>query len=272
MTIKMILLLATAVLFTPFRLAETHYALGRPIPKPYTTRQQAGFPYGWNRYGRSPIHHGIDLLNRLGTAVIAAGDGTVLYAGPDAPQAFGPYPNFYGNVVVIQHEFDAPEGGTVYTLYGHLNDIIVQFGQYVAQGQMIGHVGKSGIALWYHLHFEVRVANPQDYNAVRNPELWFAPESGTGKIIGRMVDAQGRQAMGIRMTIGTVNSVIPNWTYADASISADPLYGENFVIGDLAAGCYRLRVKNGKGGYAYDDQFCIQSGETKLMTVQLKPL
>jgi hypothetical protein len=202
--------------------------------------------------------------------VIAAAAGTVYYAGPDSTQVFGAYANFYGNVVVIQHDVTAPEGGPLFTLYGHLNAVTVQTGQRVGVGEQIGAVGKEGIALWYHLHFEVRVGNPNDYNAVRNPELWLAPEPGTGKIIGRMVDAAGGLAMGIRMTISTANGAIPNFTYAEPSIPADPTYNENFVVPDLAAGCYRLRVK-GRGKWAYDEPFCIKSGETKLMTVQLKP-
>jgi hypothetical protein len=249
---------------------QTHYLLVRPIPKKYVTRQQVGFPYGWTRNGTSPIHHGIDLLNRLNTPVIAAADGTVFYAGPDETNVFGPYGNFYGNVVVIQHNFAAPEGGTVFTLYGHLAQVTVQTGQPVTVGQQIGAVGKAGIALWYHLHFEVRVGNPQDYNSVRNPELWLAPEPGTAKIIGRMVDSQGNLAMGMRLTVGTAYGVTPNWTYANAMMKSDPAYGENFVVPDIAAGCYRLRVK-GRGTYAYDEQFCVKAGETKFMTVQLAP-
>lgn len=249
---------------------QTHYWLGRPIPPEYTTRQQIGFPYGGTRAERSPLHHGVDLLNKLNTPVIAAADGTVYYAGPDSEHIFGPYANFYGNVVVIQHDLTAPEGGTLFTLYGHLNAITVQAGQRVGRGQQIGAVGKSGIALWYHLHFEVRVGNPQDYNAVRNPELWYAPEPGTGKIVGRMVDSKGGLAMGIRFVITTPHSVIPNWTYANADVPSDPAYNENFVAGDLLAGCYRFRVK-GRGPYAYDEPFCISSGETLIMQVQLKP-
>jgi len=232
---------------------------------------ERGFPYGWTNKGNSPIHHGVDFLNPVGTSVIAAADGTVYYAGSDAANIFGPYANFYGNVIVIQHDFAAPEGGPVFTLYGHLSKVLVQGGQRVKRGEKIGAVGKTGIALWYHLHFEVRVGNPQDYNAVRNPELWYAPQPRTGKVIGRMVDSNGGLAMGIRYTIVTSQSVFPSWTYADASMPSDPNYHENFVLGDLPADCYRFRVRNGKGGYAYDSQFCIAAGETKVMQIQLKP-
>jgi murein DD-endopeptidase MepM/ murein hydrolase activator NlpD len=251
----------------------THYLLGRPIPPSHTDRQALGYPYGSTRSGRSPIHHGIDLVNRLNTPVIAAADGIVFYAGSDATQPFGPQTNFYGNLVVLEHNLTAPEGGKLYTLYGHLEKSIVQAGQQVTRGQQIGAVGKTGIALWYHLHFEVRVGSPTDYNTARNPELWFPPAPGTGKLIGRMVDDEGGLAMGIRFVVTTPRTVMPHFTYADAlKPPSDPLYGENFVVGDLAAGCYRLRVRNNRGGYAYDESFCIQAGETLLITVKLKPM
>ncbi len=251
---------------------ETHYWLGRPIPPSGYTKIDRGLPYGWTRWGQSPIHHGVDLPNRLGTPVVAAAPGVVYYAGTDADKAFGPYPNFYGNVIVIQHNITAPEGGTVYTLYGHLNSIEVQPGQQVTLEQRIGTVGKTGIAIWYHLHFEVRVGNPDDYNAVRNPELWFAPRPGTGTLVGRMLDANGGLAMGIRLVMSTKRAAYPGWSYADASMHSDPAYNENFTIGDLPAGCYRLRVKDGHGGYAYDQpNICIQAGKTVFVEVRLKP-
>lgn len=247
------------------------YVLGRPIPPPYQDRQQYGFPYGSTRNGRSPVHHGIDILNRLGTPVIAAADGTVFFAGDDKTQAFGPGPEFYGNLVILMHDITAPEGGALYTLYGHLSRTHVKAGQRVTQGQHIGNVGRSGIAIGDHLHFEVRVGNPTDYNAVRNPELWFPPKPGTGKIIGRMVDHAGGLAMDIRFLVTTGSSVFSHYTYANAAVPSLPQFRENFVVGDLTAGCYRLRVRNNLSIYAYDEPFCIRSGETRWMDVKLQP-
>ncbi len=251
---------------------QPHYWLARPAPAGATQKVDRGLPYGWTRNGQSPIHHGVDIPNRLGTPVLAAADGIVYFAGADSDKAFGPYPNFYGNVVVIQHNMAAPEGGTLFTLYGHLDSVGAQAGQNVGQGQPIGTVGKTGIAIWYHLHFEVRIGNPDDYSAVRNPELWYAPLPKTGTLVGRMLDSDGGLAMGIRLTAGTRTGLWPVWTYADASMRSDPAYGENFVIGDLPVGCYRLRVKNGKGGYAYDQpNVCIGAGQTVFVEVRLKP-
>jgi hypothetical protein len=247
----------------------THYLLSRPLPATANVRPDMGFPYGWHRNNRSPIHHGMDYQNRRGTPVIAAGAGTVFFAGSDAEAVFGPRPNFYGNVIVLQHDIAAPEGGTVFTLYGHLHRVNVQAGQRMAQGDVIGQVGATGIAIGSHLHFEVRVGDPANYGAVRNPELWYAPLPGRAKLIGRIVDAGGNLAMGVRFVLSTPSSVFPSFTYADPSIPADPQYGENFVMGDLRAGCYRFRVRGG-AGYAYDEPICFQAGQTIFAEIRLK--
>lgn len=247
---------------------QTHYLIGRPIPASKNVQPDFGFPYGWDRKGRSPIHHGVDIPNRRGTPVIAAADGTVFYAGTDMENLFGPKPDFYGNVIVIQHDFSAPEGGTVFTLYGHLNTIAVQTGQRVAIGEQIGTVGMTGIAIGPHSHLEVRIGDPQNYNAVRNPELWYAPLPGRGNLIGRMLDVNGNIAMGVRYVLSTSKNVYPSWTYADPSIPSDPLYNENFVMNDLRAGCYQFRVRGGTG-YAADQAVCIEPGQTVFLEIRL---
>src|SRR5215475_11684961 len=124
-----VILVCPSISFADAPTSPPHYVFGRPIPNPYVTVPQYGFPYGWDRNGASPIHHGVDFLNRRGVPVIAAGEGTVYYAGPDTDMVFGPYPNFYGNVVVIEHPVDAPEGGRLFTLYGHLETVTVASGQ-----------------------------------------------------------------------------------------------------------------------------------------------
>jgi hypothetical protein len=247
---------------------QTHYWMTRPISPQTSFVVARGFPYGWHRNHTAPIHHGVDSENRRGTPVVAAADGAVYYAGNDTDKMFGPRPKFYGNVIVIKHDMEAPEGGAVYTLYGHVERIDVKAGERVAKGQPIGGVGKEGIAIWYHLHFEVRVGNPDDYNATRNPELWYPPRPGTGTLIGRMVGSTGELAMGIRFALGGIG-VVPGWTYAEGSIHNDPSYGENFVVGDLPKGCYQMRVKNNRGGYAYNQQHCIKDGETQFIEVKL---
>ena len=77
-----------------------------------------------------------------GTPVRTAGEGSVLFAGPQPG---------YGLIVVVEHEH-----GLV-TVYAHSRDLRVRTGQPVRPGQVIATVGESGKTSGPHLHFEVRV-------------------------------------------------------------------------------------------------------------------
>ena len=90
----------------------------------------------------STFHPGVDYAAPLGTAVMAAAAGTVIFAG----QQTG-----YGNVVIVDH------GGGVVSKYGHLSAFDVQAGQTVAAGEQIAESGATGNATGPHLHFEVDV-------------------------------------------------------------------------------------------------------------------
>lgn len=101
-------------------------------------------PYG--RFGaRRPggrRHNGIDISNRTGTPIYASDGGTVTsYTG---------YRSGYGYVVEINH-------GAGYTsIYAHLSKVLVQPGQRVAKGDLIGRMGSTGRSSGPHLHFEIR--------------------------------------------------------------------------------------------------------------------
>ena len=86
------------------------------------------------------LHPGIDLAGKLGSPILAVGDGTVLQAGP----AEG-----FGNWVVIQHA-----NGDV-SIYGHMKYFFVHAGQKVTAGEKIAVVGDQGFSTGPHLHFEV---------------------------------------------------------------------------------------------------------------------
>jgi murein DD-endopeptidase MepM/ murein hydrolase activator NlpD len=63
----------------------------------------------------------------------------------------------YGNLILIRH----PDGYV--TLYAHLNNIGVSYGDYVARGQRIGSVGSTGRSTGPHLHFEIQTGG-RSYN------------------------------------------------------------------------------------------------------------
>ena len=87
------------------------------------------------------LHAGVDFGAVWGTPIGAAAEGIVAFSG---------VMHGYGNVVVIDH------GGGLSTLYGHCSSRQVVEGQSVARGQIIAHVGATGLATGPHLHFEVR--------------------------------------------------------------------------------------------------------------------
>jgi murein DD-endopeptidase MepM/ murein hydrolase activator NlpD len=86
------------------------------------------------------LHAGVDLAAPHGTAIVAAGPGVVVAAGPNGG---------YGNAVLIDH------GNGWLTHYGHLSAIGVEIGQRVKAGQRLGDEGSTGHSTGPHLHFEV---------------------------------------------------------------------------------------------------------------------
>jgi len=90
-------------------------------------------------------HKGIDYAAPTGTRVKATGDGVVEFAGRHS--------GGYGNLVVLRHQ------SKYTTWYGHLSGIArgVRKGARIAQGEVIGFVGATGLATGPHLHYEFRI-------------------------------------------------------------------------------------------------------------------
>lgn len=93
---------------------------------------------------RIRAHKGVDYAARTGTPIKATGDGKIIYRGRKGG---------YGKAVVVQH------GLKYSTLYAHMSRYQKRqrVGSRVKQGQIIGYVGKSGLATGPHLHYEFRV-------------------------------------------------------------------------------------------------------------------
>ena len=93
----------------------------------------------WVR-GFTSWHNGIDIsTNRIGSPILAAQTGVVIFAGWD--------PYGFGWSVKINH------CGGLATSYGHMQRLLVSVGQAVTAGQAIGLQGASGMASGPHLHF-----------------------------------------------------------------------------------------------------------------------
>ncbi len=247
-----------------------HYVFSRPIADGGVNWANRVYPYAATAGGRFRPHHGIDLENPTGTPILAAGDGVVFYAGTDIDTLFGPQPDFYGRVVVIQHNISTPEGQPVFTLYGHMDSFRVETGQTVTRGQQIGTVGAAGIALGPHLHFEVRVGDPYNYGATRNPELWLRPYPTFGTLAGIVRDVSGNRLFEAPLRVESVDISRFAFSYANDNTNPDSVFDENFVLGDLPANYYQVTVSD-NGRVRFRQIVYIYPNRTTWLDITLNP-
>jgi murein DD-endopeptidase MepM/ murein hydrolase activator NlpD len=216
-----------------------HYWFIRPVAAKYTNFALKDYPFGSNGPQNDlRIHHGIDLPNPIGVEVLAAGDGTIISAQKGHINEFESITS-YGNCIVIDHDFGY-NGDHVYTLYAHLSAILVQKGDHVHSGQVIGLIGNTGQVTGPHVHFEVRIGR-DSYFSVRNPILWMAPYVGTGVIAGRVAFADNSTADDASVTLidlATGKVVDQTTTYGGFGVNGDDHWKENFVFSDIPVGHY----------------------------------
>jgi murein DD-endopeptidase MepM/ murein hydrolase activator NlpD len=116
-----------------------------PLRMPLSGDPSVTSPFGYRAdpfLGRVALHPGVDLAEAYGAEIHAAATGRVVHAGP----AGG-----YGNMVEIDH------GNGLATRYAHMSDILVEEGQEVDKGAVLGRIGSTGRSTGPHLHYEVRV-------------------------------------------------------------------------------------------------------------------
>jgi murein DD-endopeptidase MepM/ murein hydrolase activator NlpD len=230
--------------------------LRRPISPPGNFIMDPGYAFGTTQLDARVPHHGVEFQNPLGTPVLAAAEGKVVVVGNDHTALYSPWPDTYGNLVVLEHQLRGVDG-MIYTLYAHLAEVDVTPGERVSAGDQIGRVGLSGAAIGSHLHFEVRLGR-NSYASNRNPAFWLEPAPGAdgetlGTLAGRVVDAAG-QPVHVVMRVqvfderdGPQVSQFQAETYAPEKypVESDDTWQENFAIGDLPSGWYRITIANG---------------------------
>jgi len=125
---------------------------GRPVRKAFLRYpvDYARISSGYSTARWHPVlhrvraHRGIDFAAPAGTPIKAAGAGRVIFRGTKGG---------YGNVVELAHS------NGITTLYAHMSRFAreVGVGDRVAQGEVIGYVGRTGLANGPHVHYEYRV-------------------------------------------------------------------------------------------------------------------
>ncbi len=106
-------------------------------PVPASTQISSGFGHRWGR-----AHEGIDISARVGSHIVAAAEGVVVYSGSEI--------GGYGNITVIAHK------NGFFSVYAHAKSNFTRQGQRVYRGQVISQIGMTGRTTGPHLHFEIR--------------------------------------------------------------------------------------------------------------------
>jgi murein DD-endopeptidase MepM/ murein hydrolase activator NlpD len=125
------------------RTVDRRNALAAATPSIWPARGWLTSTMGYRRdpiNGGDDFHAGLDIAGDKGQPVYATAEGEVVQSG---------YQGAYGNTILIDHGFG------LQTRYGHLQDAKVHNGDHVNRGEVIGHVGATGRATGYHLHYEV---------------------------------------------------------------------------------------------------------------------
>ena len=135
--------------------------------------------FGWRVHpitGDRRFHAGTDIGAPTGTPILAAARGQVETAS---------WIGGYGLAVIINHS------SAQQTLYGHMSEILVQPGQVVEPGTVIGRVGSTGNSTGPHLHFEVRHLTQNGWVAV-DPGVQL--QGGLSQLLGRTQGTRTAQA------------------------------------------------------------------------------
>lgn len=113
--------------------------------------------YGWRispfSRGSDSFHDGIDIASSVGSPILAAGDGTVVFSGWKA---------VYGKTVEIDH------GYGIISKYGHNSQLLVKEGDRVKKGDEIATMGTTGWSTGPHLHFTII-----EEGATQDPETYL---------------------------------------------------------------------------------------------------
>jgi hypothetical protein len=244
----------------PFALSpHDHFYFNRPVGVDEVNWPLPSYRYGGSFFAPDITHTGVDIVTPIGTAVVAAAPGQVLWAGVGLLNGDDSEDDPYGYAIAIEHEFGW-KNETLYTVYAHLSEIKVTKGQYINTGEIIGLSGDTGFTTGPHLHFEIRLGSNNFYRTL-NPELWLTPPQGYGLIVGKLISLDGQLLVAQEVVI-TNTSTQKEWrgkSYSSIfTVNGDPFYDENFVISDLPSGNYDIQILY--NGYYYKTNIDVDPG------------
>ena len=246
-----------------------HFYFLNPISAFDIEAAYSNYGYG-DVFFENVVHTGIDIPGDIGTPILAAGEGKVVYAGQGIYRGGNNvYDDPYGKAIVIEHSFSY-QGEQLFTLYAHLDEILVVEGQEVKAGERIGYMGNTGKTTGPHLHFEVRLGK-NEYFSTRNPDLWISPPQGWGVLVGQVLTYDGRQyeqqVVYVYKSEEDLDSNVPNdhlWiakSYQYEAINSDPYYKENLTVSNIPAGKYLISIPVTNIGFSYQKTVEIKPGQ-----------
>ncbi|WP_346840182.1 peptidoglycan DD-metalloendopeptidase family protein [Microbulbifer sp. SAOS-129_SWC] len=117
--------------------------------KPASRVSSSGIRWQWPAHGKvisrfqakNPLRKGVDIAGQKGESVLAAANGTVIYAGSAL--------RGYGKLLIVKHNDE------YLSAYAHNHKLLVREGSEVKAGQRIAELGSSGTDR-NKLHFEIR--------------------------------------------------------------------------------------------------------------------
>lgn len=160
------------------RRGNEEYVFPLSIPAPISSL------FGWRMH---PIHQswrfhsGTDLAAPMGTPVLATRSGRV---------SVSDFLGGYGLTVILRHD-----EGQLESRYAHLSQLMVQAGEWVEQGEVIGLVGSTGNSTGPHLHFELRQLTGEGWVAVDPIEVLEYGIANLLELIDNPLLALGRGAV-----------------------------------------------------------------------------
>ena len=224
--------------------ANDHFYFTRPIAADQINWPIADYRYGGIFFAPNIVHTGVDIDAEDEAPIMAAGPGTVVWAGWGVfTETPGNQNDPYGLAVVIRHDFGYKDQ-QLYTVYAHMSETIAVVSQHVETGDVIGLVGATGATTGPHVHFEVRLGE-NSFHHTLNPELWLAPPQGWGVLVGRVLDTKGKTISHMEVNLKseeTKKSYLVKTYGSGGAINPDPYYNENIVLGDLPAGIYKITL------------------------------
>lgn len=113
-------------------------------PDYYPAKGTYSSPFGYRKdpiTGKTALHNGIDISNKVGTPIYAAGTGIVTFAG---------YDGNFGNVLIIDHGYGYE------SVYAHCKTLLYSPGDEITKGTQVATIGQTGRTTGPHLHFEIR--------------------------------------------------------------------------------------------------------------------